>query len=383
MLRLLAALVTVPAVVAGLVLAPHSHVHPAGAAPGRDAHHRHVGTVAVKHAHVTPHTAPVFPAVATSDDEVHQDDHEHEDPVALPTGEFVWRVVGSPQSPAPSVLTAVARLVPPTAAVVLPTVFQPPAHGPPEGPPAPSRAPPSPRLLQPEPVSARRVSQFHEVRLPCVSYCLCVWRCAARWWLVPSRRSHSGHARAIADRSGCPRTDDGGRSRVRAFRARFEEVRAEQSERTRWPNPFGRSRANTCGERGRVPRRPAGSPDLRPAWAPAGCGNLRHRRGGRGRHVPDSRAASALRRSFTTLLVACRNARSSCAESVEELRQLIEMLHLREEAGEGVALRPATRAASAVDLESDLAATTIARARARVGARQASSARRSIPSRSW
>jgi hypothetical protein len=142
MLRLVAALVTVPAVVAGLVLAPHSHIHPAGAAPGRDAHHRHVGRVAITHAHLTPHAAAVLSAWAARDDEVHEADHEHEHPAAISTGEFAWRLVGSAQSPAPSVLTVVTRLLPPTAIVIPPTALQPPAHGPPEGPPAPSRAPP-------------------------------------------------------------------------------------------------------------------------------------------------------------------------------------------------------------------------------------------------
>jgi hypothetical protein len=142
MVRLLAALVTLPALVAGLVVTPHSHIHPAGASPVQDAHHRHLGGAAVRHAHPTPHGPAASSRAAIAEAEIPQGDHDHRHPVALSTGEFAPRVVNTPQAPPPLVLAWVASPAAPTPRVIRPTALQPPSHGPPEAPPAPSRAPP-------------------------------------------------------------------------------------------------------------------------------------------------------------------------------------------------------------------------------------------------
>jgi hypothetical protein len=143
MFRLWVTLVTVPALVAGLILAPYAHVHPAGSAPGSDAHHRHLGGAAVRHAHMTPHTsAPSYALDAGVGDES-APAHEHDGHTVLSDpGAFAFQLKAGPRPPAPSVLAWMVNLVPPTMAVLVAPIFHPPGHGPPERLAAPPRAPP-------------------------------------------------------------------------------------------------------------------------------------------------------------------------------------------------------------------------------------------------
>jgi hypothetical protein len=143
MFRLLVTVVTVPAVLAGLILAPHTHVHPAGTAPGSDADHRHLDRAAVKHAHMTPHTSAPFYALDVREGDDSEPPHEHDGPtIVSDPGAFAFQLKTGPRSPTPSVLAWIVGLVPPTIALLVASVFHPPAHGPPEGLAAPPRAPP-------------------------------------------------------------------------------------------------------------------------------------------------------------------------------------------------------------------------------------------------
>jgi hypothetical protein len=143
MLRLLVTVVTVPAVLAGLVLAPHTHVHTAGTAPGSDAHHRHPGGAAVRHAHMTPHASAPFYALDAREGDESAPAHDHDGPSVLPDpGAFAFQLKAGPRSPTPSALAWIVSLVPPTMAMVVASVLHPPGHGPPERLAARPRAPP-------------------------------------------------------------------------------------------------------------------------------------------------------------------------------------------------------------------------------------------------
>jgi outer membrane protein, heavy metal efflux system len=154
--------------------------------------------------------------------------------------------------------------------------------------------------------------------------------------------------------------------RVRAVRAHVEEVRAEHAEWTRWPNPsatFSREHAGDTGDLFLVARqeiplsgrrghlRTAGTLAVDAAGADATF-QLRERH-------------AALRRSFAALLVA-QEREVVLRQSVEDLSRLIEVLRLREDAGEGSRYDRLRGERALVDLESELAATAIARARAGV-----------------
>jgi outer membrane protein, heavy metal efflux system len=154
--------------------------------------------------------------------------------------------------------------------------------------------------------------------------------------------------------------------RVRAARARIDEVRAEQHERVRWPNPFvtfsreasagledlfltARQEVPLSGRRGHL--RIAGSLAIDAADAMAAS------------QIRDLQAA--LRRSFTTLLAA-QERETVLRDSVDDLGHLVDILRLREEAGEGARYDRLRGQRALVDLESDLDASRIARARAQV-----------------
>jgi outer membrane protein, heavy metal efflux system len=154
--------------------------------------------------------------------------------------------------------------------------------------------------------------------------------------------------------------------RVRAARARIDEVRAEQHERIRWPNPFVTfSREQAAGfedvfltARQEVPL----------------SGRRRHLRaaGSLAVDAADAMAVSqirdlqaALRRSFTTLLAA-QERETVLRGSVDNLGHLVDILRLREEAGEGARYDRLRGQRALVDLESDLDTSRIARARAQV-----------------
>jgi outer membrane protein, heavy metal efflux system len=154
--------------------------------------------------------------------------------------------------------------------------------------------------------------------------------------------------------------------RVQAARARIDEVRAEQNERTRWPNPFAtfsreesagiediflttRQEVPLSGRRGHL--RAAGTLAIEAADAGA-TSEIRE-------------LQAVLRRSFTTLLVA-QEREIVLRRSADELRQLVDILRMREEAGEGARYDRLRGQRALVDLESDLDTSRIARARAQV-----------------
>jgi hypothetical protein len=143
MLRRLVAVVTIPAVLTGLVLAPHAHVHAAGTAPGSDADHRHRGSAGVKHAHVTSHAPAPFEGLDAGEREDGDTSHEHEGPtIAFDPAAFAFQLKAAPRSPSPSVLAGIVGFAPPAVAVLVDSVLHPPGHGPPVTLAAP-RAPPS------------------------------------------------------------------------------------------------------------------------------------------------------------------------------------------------------------------------------------------------
>ncbi len=142
MLRALAASATVLAVLMGLALAPHSHVHPAGTRVGDDHHHR-PGRGVVKHAHLSAHL-PAAHEPAALDHDKGDAHHEHDRPqVVSAADEFVFRIADGPRGPAAADLAPADTVVPPAPSAMAAPALQPPAHGPPEGRSAPSRAPPS------------------------------------------------------------------------------------------------------------------------------------------------------------------------------------------------------------------------------------------------
>jgi outer membrane protein, heavy metal efflux system len=155
--------------------------------------------------------------------------------------------------------------------------------------------------------------------------------------------------------------------RVQAARARIDEVRAEQDERTRWPNPFVTfSREESAGLEDVF---------LTARQEVALSGRRRHLRAA-GTLAIDAADAGAtsqirelqalLRRSFTTLLVA-QEREIVLRDSADELRQLVKILRAREEGGEGARYDRLRGQRALVDLESDLASSSIARARAQLG----------------
>jgi outer membrane protein, heavy metal efflux system len=154
--------------------------------------------------------------------------------------------------------------------------------------------------------------------------------------------------------------------RVRAFRARIEQERAEQSERTRWPNPiaaFSREHVAGTGDVFLTARQELPFPGRRGHLRAAGTLAVEAADADAAFQIRELQAA--LRRSFTMLL-AVQEREMVLTRAVEELRELIEVLRWREEAGEGSRYDRLRGQRALVDLENDLAATVIARARARV-----------------
>ncbi len=153
--------------------------------------------------------------------------------------------------------------------------------------------------------------------------------------------------------------------RIRAIRSRPDAVRAAQAERARWPNPVaafsresvasssdvflvGRQELPISGRRGYL--RSAGrlAVDAASAEASFDVGQLQ----------------AALRQSFATLLSA-QDREAILQESVRALQELIGILRAREQAGEGSRYDRLRGERALVDLENDLAAAALARARAR------------------
>lgn len=153
--------------------------------------------------------------------------------------------------------------------------------------------------------------------------------------------------------------------RVRAMSARIDEVRAMQAERVIWPNPaisysresvtdaddvflVARQELPVSGRRGRL--RTAGRMAIEAAQADARFQTIQ--------------LQADLRQAFTTLLLA-QEREAVLMRGIEELLKLVEVLRVREQAGEGSLYDRMRGARALVDLEADLGASMAARARAR------------------
>jgi multidrug efflux system outer membrane protein len=151
---------------------------------------------------------------------------------------------------------------------------------------------------------------------------------------------------------------------VRALRARVDEVRAREAERVRWPNPgfvysresvsqsddlflVGRQELPITGRRGRLQE--AGRLAVEAMEADV--------------RFLVAELQSDLRRAFTALLLAQEH-EAVLRRDIEDLQRLIEVLRLREEAGEGSRYDRMRGERALVDLEADLAASEAARAQA-------------------
>jgi hypothetical protein len=128
------------ALLAGFIVAPHTHRHPADGV----AHHDHPQRGAVKHAHLTSH-APGQAHHAPEPGDQHgvgTAEGPGQPHAVSAAGEFVFRAPPGPASPSRAVLAEVASVIPLIAISIAYEVFQPPAHAPPEGRSCRSRAPP-------------------------------------------------------------------------------------------------------------------------------------------------------------------------------------------------------------------------------------------------
>ena len=151
--------------------------------------------------------------------------------------------------------------------------------------------------------------------------------------------------------------------RLRAVRARIEEVRAAQAERVRWSNPtvsFSREQAGTHDEfllaRQELPL----------------SGRL-GRLGEAGRFAVEAAEADArfqtvllqadVRGAFTELLVA-QEREAVIRSGIEQLQKLVDVLRARESGGEGSTYDRMRGQRALVDLEAELGAVAGARARA-------------------
>lgn len=153
---------------------------------------------------------------------------------------------------------------------------------------------------------------------------------------------------------------------IRAIESRAAAVRAANAERTLWPNPV----ASLSRER------VAGTSDLfavaRQELPVSGRrGHLREA-GRLAGEAADADAAfdiglrqAELRRAFFAL-VAAQEQQAILERSVADLRGLVDVLRAREDAGEGSRYDRLRGERARADLENDLAAAALARARARV-----------------
>lgn len=152
--------------------------------------------------------------------------------------------------------------------------------------------------------------------------------------------------------------------RIRALRARIDQVRATQAERTLWPNPsvtYSRESVSTAhdtfllasqefalaGRRARL--RAAGALAVEVAQADA--------------RVERLRLQAELRDAYTALVLA-QLREGAVQQGIESLQKLISMLRAREEAGEGSSYDRMRGARALLDLEADFAAARTARAQA-------------------
>jgi cobalt-zinc-cadmium efflux system outer membrane protein len=154
--------------------------------------------------------------------------------------------------------------------------------------------------------------------------------------------------------------------RLRAILSRSAAVRASQAERTRWPNPvmaFSRESVGGTSDVFLVGRQELPVSSRR-----------RHLRaaGGLAVDAADAEPAfdigqlqAALRQAFTTLLAA-QERETVLDEAVRDLDRLVELLRVREQAGEGSRYDRLRGERALVDLRDERAAASIARAGARV-----------------
>lgn len=127
------------ALVASLVLAPTSHVHPADPAHG-DGHQGRLAGGAVRHSHLSPHDSTHTHHAHDGGDT----EHCHEDAeVVSTTDAFLLKAVESPGGLAPFVESSPVRVAPPVSGIVAARMFEPRAHDPPAPSRGPSRAPPA------------------------------------------------------------------------------------------------------------------------------------------------------------------------------------------------------------------------------------------------
>lgn len=152
--------------------------------------------------------------------------------------------------------------------------------------------------------------------------------------------------------------------RLSALRARTDEERAVQAERTSWPNPvasFSRERVSRSDDIFVVARQEVPVTDRRGRLQAAGRlaveavdAEVRFQTG---------ELQADLRQAFTTLL-AIQEQESVLEHAARDLRQLIEILRAREEAGEGARYDRLRGERAFIDLEADRSAAAVARTRA-------------------
>lgn len=152
--------------------------------------------------------------------------------------------------------------------------------------------------------------------------------------------------------------------RIRALNARIEEVRAAHAERTLWPNPavtfsresvfdtddtffLARQELPISGRRRQL--RTAGRIAVEAAQAEARFQTLQ--------------LQADLRDAYTALLVA-QEREAVLRSGIEALQRLVDVLRVREEAGEGSSYDRIRGARAVLDLEADLSAAAAARAHA-------------------
>jgi len=152
--------------------------------------------------------------------------------------------------------------------------------------------------------------------------------------------------------------------RVRALRARIDEVQAREAERTRWPNPgfvftresvsdthdtfvVGRQELPITGRRGRLQE----------------AGRLAVEATASDVRFLVAELQADVREAFTSLLLAQERG-AVLQRGIDALERLIEVLRLREQAGEGSRYDRMRGERALVELEADLASSAAARAQA-------------------
>jgi outer membrane protein, heavy metal efflux system len=194
---------------------------------------------------------------------------------------------------------------------------------------------------------------------------LCVAMCALAGGQHPARAQSASGNLLLTENEALAR-QQAFDPRIRAIRARAASVRAAQSERTRWPNPvaaYSRERAGDTSDLFLVGRQ-----DF-PVF-----GRMAHLRAA-GRLAVDVADAettfevvdrqAALRRTFAVLL-GTQEQVTVLEAAVLELRRLVEILRIREEAGEGSRYDRLRGERAVVDLDNERDAAAIARERARI-----------------